>query len=311
MKQPAFAVVIPTYNRHGLLLRAVQSVFTQTCLPKELIVVDDGSDPPLDDRIFDHAPKKVKCLKLRNKSPMGAAATRNRGVSEASATWIAFLDDDDAFLPGKLQHISQAIARNPQVKVFYHPATICMVKEKISYRSGVRNINKCHNPFNQLIMKNLVGGSSMVVIKKDVFLENGGFDEKLIPIEDYDLWIRLYKKGNPFLYVNKPLTTYYHDTKGDSLTHSFEMERMAQSLLREKHAADYAALSTKEKRILQRNQLRSQVFKALLNGNIRMAKSLQTKLFFHSMRPIDLVILLLMPLGLKAIFRLRSMAANW
>ena len=155
MSQATFTVVIPTHNRHDLLTNAVQSVFSQTCLPAELIVVDDGSDPPVGEQIFDSAPNEVTCQMLRNDFPRGAAAARNRGVSGASGSWIAFLDDDDVLLPDKLKCVSQAVARNPQAKVLYHPAIISMVRENIFYRSGVHDINQHPDTVNHLFCKPL------------------------------------------------------------------------------------------------------------------------------------------------------------
>ncbi len=92
------AVVIPAYNAEKLLPRALRSVLTQTVAPREVLVVDDGSSDGTSDvaRSFG-AP--VRCIRQEN---AGAAAARNRGIAEATAEWIAFLDADDWWEPERL-----------------------------------------------------------------------------------------------------------------------------------------------------------------------------------------------------------------
>jgi glycosyltransferase involved in cell wall biosynthesis len=92
--EPEFSVIIPTHNRTELLLEAVASVRAQTIDDVEIVVVDDGSDPPvvLEDDI----------VVVRLDPPRGPAAARNAGVVASSGRSLAFLDDDDLWLPDRL-----------------------------------------------------------------------------------------------------------------------------------------------------------------------------------------------------------------
>src|SRR2546423_12351156 len=100
------SVVIPCKDRPERLLRALASVRGQTILPDEVIVVDDGSEPPL---VHDSDEKiPVKLIRQNNRGP---SAARNRGVQEASGDWIALLDSDDTWLADKLETQLNLISR--------------------------------------------------------------------------------------------------------------------------------------------------------------------------------------------------------
>ena len=97
--------IVPSYNRGHLLGRAVASIWAQTLAPSELIIVDDGST--------DDTAEIVAELEGNNRyvrqDNAGGAAARNRGVSEATTEWVAFLDSDDVWLPHHLELIAAAI----------------------------------------------------------------------------------------------------------------------------------------------------------------------------------------------------------
>ena len=304
------SVVIPTHNRHGALKQSVRSVFAQSVLPKELIVLDDGSAPPVEESVFQGAPWGLKVLLLSVGTPRGAAAARNVGVEHASGDWIAFLDDDDAFMPEKIRDVSAAICRNPDAGLVYHPAEIRMVRENINYLSGAGSLAEGTDQTRQLLVRNLVGGTSMVVVKRACLLGAGGFDPDLPAIEDHDLWIRLSLKGHRFFFVDKPLTRYHHDTASTSLTHSFEKEETAQALMMRKYAKEYATLNKGEIRAMELHRLRGKAFKALLNRRLGMAFRWQSRAFLHGFRLRDLAGLLVIPFGLKAVFRMRSLGGR-
>lgn len=106
---PRFSVVIPTHNRAGHLAEAVRSVYNQTYPAHEIVVVDDGSTDDtaaaVEALIRDGIP--VRYLRQPNQ---GAAAARNRGIRAAEGDWVALLDSDDTWLPGKLEAAAALIA---------------------------------------------------------------------------------------------------------------------------------------------------------------------------------------------------------
>ncbi len=307
MSQSSISVVIPTHNRPDGLSAAVKSVFNQTLLPKELIVVDDGSSPPVTKDVFAGCPAGLTTKLLRNESPKGANNARNLGIKESSGEWVAFLDDDDEFFKQKTEVVNKVITKNQHIDVFYHPSEINLVRENITYTSGATDTSKYPNLVKQLLIENIIGGTSMVIIRKSLLDLVNGFDETLPALQDKELFIRLAKHKAGFLFINKPLTKYHHDTKTQSITHSHDKGQAAMELIKKKHATDFALLSKKEQNNFQAQYFRNMAFKSLLNNDIRGALRHQFALCKQSVSPKDLMMLFIIPFGIKTVFRLRSL----
>ncbi len=184
---PRVAVIIPTYNRAALLGRAVSSVLGQTFRDFELIVVDDGStDGTADLPVFACGDPRLYLLRLPDNR--GVSAARNTGVREATASWIAFLDSDDEWLPAKLSRQVEWMEKNRDFR-------ICQTRE-IWIRNGVRvNPPGTHEKsggdlFAASVERCMITPSS-VMLSRELFEAVGGFDESLRACEDYDLWLRV------------------------------------------------------------------------------------------------------------------------
>jgi glycosyltransferase involved in cell wall biosynthesis len=94
------SVIIPTYNRFDLLLKSIDSIINQTYKNFEIIIVDDCSDDKRYETLLDN--KNVRYFRLKERSGL-PAVTRNFGIKQSVGDWIAFLDDDDVWLPDKLK----------------------------------------------------------------------------------------------------------------------------------------------------------------------------------------------------------------
>ncbi|MFZ5801557.1 MAG: glycosyltransferase family 2 protein [Candidatus Omnitrophota bacterium] len=187
------SVIIPTYNRRQTLGRALDSVLltaTGTSKPKrvpgtvEIIVVDDGST----DGTSDWLRQKYSELRLFTAERRGPAAARNTGIKHARHDWIAFLDSDDEWLPGKLSAQFEFFEKNPQY-------LICQTEE-IWIRNGLRvNPMKKHQKFGGEIFEKClplcIVSPSATMLHKKLLDEVGFFDETLPACEDYDLWLRI------------------------------------------------------------------------------------------------------------------------
>lgn len=111
MSAPLVTVVIPTHNRPDLIGQALHSVLAQTHSALDVIVVMDGPDPATARALRDCPDGRVRVL--QTPSPAGAGAARNFGAERARGEWIAFLDDDDEWLPDKLaKQLAVASGRN-------------------------------------------------------------------------------------------------------------------------------------------------------------------------------------------------------
>ncbi|MDE2825547.1 MAG: glycosyltransferase family 2 protein, partial [Gemmatimonadota bacterium] len=194
------SVVIPTYNRADRLPSAIRSVLEQTAPPAEIIVVDDGSTDgtPALVRTF----PGVRYLRQENQ---GVSAARNHGIGAAKHDWIALLDSDDEWLPGKLERQWGALERDPRYR-FCHT-------DEIWIRKGRRvNPMKKHAKYGGHIFHHClplcVISPSSALIHRDLFERFGMFDPELPVCEDYDLWLRICAR-EPVLYVDEPLLLKY------------------------------------------------------------------------------------------------------
>ena len=183
-ENPLVSVIIPTYNRGWILKEAIDSVLAQEFTDFELIVVDDGSTDNTQD-ILNSYKEDIVVLRQDNK---GVSSARNRGIVSASGRFIAFLDSDDLWLPGKLFVQVDFFNANPE-------ALICQTEE-IWIRNGIRvNPKKRHRKFSgnifELSLYLCLVSPSAVMIKQSLFEKTGLFDESLPACEDYDMWLRV------------------------------------------------------------------------------------------------------------------------
>jgi glycosyltransferase involved in cell wall biosynthesis len=194
---PTVSVIIPTYNRAGMLKEAIDSVLAQDFTDFELIVVDDGStdDTP---RILRAYGSKIRVIRQPNQ---GVSAARNRGIAAASGRFIAFLDSDDLWLPCKLAIQIDFFKKNPD-------ALICQTEE-IWIRNGVRvNPKERHRKVSGMIFEQSLDlclvSPSAVMARAGLFDRFGLFDENLPACEDYDMWLRVSCRCQIYL-IHTPL----------------------------------------------------------------------------------------------------------
>ncbi|MEX1045852.1 MAG: glycosyltransferase family 2 protein [Actinomycetota bacterium] len=182
---PLVSVVIPTWNRPGTLTPAVRSVLSQTYSDLEVVVADDGSDPPatLPDQLRNDPRLRI----LRTESVMGPGATRNEAVRMTQGPLLAFLDDDDEWLPGKLAR---------QVEVMQASATDVAVVETgfELWQQGRllwRYLPREDRDLALTLLNRPALQPSCVLMRREVFDELGGFNPTLARTQDWELWVRL------------------------------------------------------------------------------------------------------------------------
>lgn len=191
------SVIIPTYNRAGLLTDALKSVIAQTDSNFEIIVVDDGSTDNTKEILSPYM-NSIKYIFEDNKGP---AAARNRGLLESRGDFIAYLDSDDMWEKNKLQK---------QRELFEKDCSLMLVHtDEIWIRKGIRvNQMKKHQKsggdiFERSLELCLISPSA-VMMRRELFDEIGLWDENLPFAEDYDLWLRILTKY-PVGYISEPL----------------------------------------------------------------------------------------------------------
>ena len=194
---PLVSVIIPTHNRARFVTEAVESVLHQTVGGWELLVVDDGST---DDTERVLAPHRDHIRYLRTSS-RGVSAARNLGVRETQGDWVAFLDSDDLWLPGKLERQLQALEASPETPLCY--------TDEIWVRNGRRvNPGARHRKHSGWILAHCLPlciiSPSSALMRREILEDVGGFDERLPACEDYDLWLRIALRY-PVLFLEEKL----------------------------------------------------------------------------------------------------------
>lgn len=211
MNKQTISVIIPTYNSSSYITRTLDSVLSQNILPSEIVMVDDGSSDNTIETIEEYKRKNkdvLENIRIFQQKNMGAGAARNRAVKEASGEWIAFLDSDDIWMPGKMEAVRVAMETHPDSTIIAHDEYAVDEKDMESRRLCVlhEGYDNSKDLFIQLYEGNLFSTSCMV-IKKEIILKAGGFDESLRSAQDYDLWIRCGMYGKLF-YIPEPYEIY-------------------------------------------------------------------------------------------------------
>lgn len=200
------SVVIPSRNRRARLARAIESVAQQTWPNIEIIVVDDASTddtPQFLAKLVDASSIPIKVA--RNEVAQGGAGARNKGIALAEGQYVAFLDDDDVWMPEKLNFQIGMMKASPS-------ASSVSCSFLVQHSSGKQTVKRISPPkdVQQILNTNHLGGASMCLTTRQMLLGIGGFDAGLRSGQDWDLWIKLYDRGQ-VLVCNEPLVQYvYH-----------------------------------------------------------------------------------------------------
>jgi glycosyltransferase involved in cell wall biosynthesis len=191
--EPLVSVVVITHNRPSLLLNAIQSVRNQTYKHIEIIVVDDCSSVDIGQTVLSYDPV---IRVVRNPTNSGPSCSRNRGIDDARGDVIAFLDDDDEWLPNKLDE---------QVSLL-HEADACLCGYRVRETGEDRTRAIANVTARHLRQGNRFCGASGLVARRHVF-DKIRFDEALWIGEDWDVYVQIIQEFH-LRNVNKPLFLY-------------------------------------------------------------------------------------------------------
>jgi glycosyltransferase involved in cell wall biosynthesis len=197
MQKPVISVVISTYNRKDKLSRAIVSVQSQTFKDIEIIVVDNASTDGTLELIKTIDDRRISYI--RHDRNLGGSVARNTGIRAAQAQYIALLDDDDQWLPEKLERqLKKMQESKPSVGLVYVGTEI--------FDEKAQRLRTLHHPFYQgdvykrLLLGTILGSASSVLVRKECFDRVGAFDDQLTSCQDWEMWLRIAKEYE-FAYV--------------------------------------------------------------------------------------------------------------
>ncbi len=264
---PLISVVIPCYNSRRFILHTLSSVFSQKGIDMEVIVVDNGSSDGTIEEVKRHFPS----VALLHQSIPGASAARNMGLFHSQGEYVAFLDADDLWAPEKLK----IQLRYLPCDFLYTDAQIFGEGDAVGKRRG--EIHSCPSGkvLEELLLNNFITTSS-VLIKRDILIKEGGFDESFYAIEDWELWLRI-AKDREITFIPLPLVLYRlhpHSLSADRDKNLFYSLRVL-----DKFFSSNGDFSARIKRKAYRNIYQIFAMKFYKEGDLSNAR----KMFFRAM----------------------------
>lgn len=198
------SIVVPTFNRSEMLRETINSILNQTFKDIEVTVIDNCSVDNTKTVLQSFNDKRIRYFEHPNNGII--AVNMNYGMKKARGEYIAFCDDDDLWMPNKLEKQLFEFEKDEKI------ALICSNGINFNKNGDVgviyNNVGDKHFTFEALVFENRIINSS-ILVKKSVIDEVGMMDEEpeFLGSEEYSLWIRIAKKYK-IKYINLPLVKY-------------------------------------------------------------------------------------------------------
>lgn len=216
------SVVIPTHNRAALVKQTIDSVLGQTEPAREILVVDDGST---DDTLAQLAAYGDR-IRVIHQEQAGVAAARNNAFRAAVGKWIGFVDDDDIWLPTKLQCQMVLINQNAELGLVHCSDYAVDDDLKILYPRIIPQDQR-GDIFERLLKGNFIF-QSCAMVRRDALEAAGYMDASLRFAPDWDLWLKI-AANYPTDFAAEPLVWCRHSASG-CLTKDIKLERRLQEM---------------------------------------------------------------------------------
>ena len=202
---PLVSVIVPAYDVTDYIGDALNSVLAQTFKDYEIILINDGSsDTEALERALAPFMPRIVYIKQENR---GVSAARNKGIAAARGQFVAFLDGDDTWLPHYLEIQVARIQTDPSIDVLY-PNAVLFGGGAVA---GEEFMTACPSngevTFERLLLQEC-NVSNCSIARRDMIVSAGLFDESLHSVEDFDLWLRVIKRGGRIAYHRDVLARY-------------------------------------------------------------------------------------------------------
>ncbi len=220
------SIVITTYNRSDLLKNAIISVSEQTYHDIEIIVVDDASSCDNQHVINSF---NLPIIYYRFEINQGGNVCRNKGVSLSKGGYIAFLDDDDTWRKDKIKKQYEFMIIN-NLDLSYTGKNIITINKNPSERYSFSEPNFI-NLKKSIMLKNFIGTTSSIMLKKDNFLDIGGFDIRMPALQDYELYIRFIYENFSVGGIDEAMVNYFIYPTNANISKSIKKKLIASKIM--------------------------------------------------------------------------------
>lgn len=235
MLAPAdISVIVPAFRAAGTIERALLSIAAQTTVPKEVVVVDDGSDDGTADvaaAYTEHLAGNGVSLKVIRQCNLGPGAARNRAIRESSGDWLAFLDADDEWLPQKIER-SMVAASEGRASFISHDY-LAVYDGRETAINCARHCPPGTDPFVAQILRGFIA-TSTVLARRELIVRAGGFDPELRSGQDYDLWLAMLALPETRFRAFPEFLSRYHVT-ANSVSTQVDLRRRAALAILARH----------------------------------------------------------------------------
>lgn len=275
------SVIITTYGRAGnLIFEAINSVRNQTYKNIEIIVVDDngfGTEIQKNNEKIFQSENDIRYI--ANKKNSGAQVSRNVGILASKGQYIACLDDDDIWMPEKIEKQVALMESENLALVFCNGYRFYNddLSNKKLYQYNF--ISDRELDFTTELRRDHIGSTSIPLMRKDCISQTGLFDVDMPARQDYEMWLRFCRyfkvKG-----INEPLF-YYRYHSGDRITKSYDKEILSYRLLWKKYREEY-----KKDRVASANILFTLCRTYMKSGHIAKAALYGIRAFLCSPREV-------------------------
>jgi len=208
----ALSAIVPTHGRPHMLVKSLTSIATQTLKPTEVIIVDDLGDDATRTLVEElRSSYPVPLLHVRNLAKGGACASRNLGGETARGDLLAFLDDDDIWLPTYVEKCLENLS-NDEADFSVSYLNRAFTDGRLVLHTTPKGCT-AENVLHSLV--HMTG--SNCIITKAAFNEVGGFDEEVPVFNDWDLFIRLIRSGKKYTVIEEALV-HWNEHGGERIT---------------------------------------------------------------------------------------------
>lgn len=209
------SVLIPLYNRASFIEETVRSVMNQDYPDTELIVVDDGSTDGSDSLVESYARQgRLTLLRHPGRENRGQSAALNLALDHASGEYVAILDSDDLFLPGKLSAQVAYLQSHPEVGLVYGNGEGVDAQGRHLYEINYDNQQELSDP-NRVLLDCYFLLPQNSLVRRSVYDQVGGFDETLRSGQDHDMLIRIAEVTR---LAHIPVDLFRYRRHGDSIS---------------------------------------------------------------------------------------------